>query len=203
MGVHPLSVATPGCTAAPAITGTPCSVASWQVVALLIEHGKRGSIGLVLNRPTGMVMGRGRKPNGMPFQLSNAPSTVQSAFAESRLYCGGFEAQHVIHLVHGHTGLEGSVEIVPGIYTGGEVAAAEAVAAGRAVESDFRFFAGAIVWEPGELAAQAASGAWYPAAAARALALKQCLQLPTPLWREVLLLMGGKYARVAQEDDLF
>ena len=39
-----------------------------QLVALLVEHGERGSIALVLNRPTGMVMGK--RPNGMPFQLT-------------------------------------------------------------------------------------------------------------------------------------
>ena len=39
-----------------------------QVVALLVEHGERGSIALILNRPTGMVIGK--KPSGMPMQLS-------------------------------------------------------------------------------------------------------------------------------------
>ena len=39
-----------------------------QVVALLVEHGERGSIALILNRPTGMVLGK--KPSGMPIQLS-------------------------------------------------------------------------------------------------------------------------------------
>ncbi len=38
----------------------------------------------------------------------------------------------------------------------------------------------------------------YTAAAARPLLLKQVLQLPKPLWREVLELMGEPYAAVAQ-----
>ncbi|KAG1668845.1 hypothetical protein FOA52_004940 [Chlamydomonas sp. UWO 241] len=171
-----------------------------QAVVFLIEHGDQGSIGVILNRPTGMVLGRGKKSNGMPFELTNAPSSVQQSFADNRLYCGGFTAQHVIHVVHGHGGLEGAIEIVPGIFTGGEVAASAAVADGDHIAEDFRFHAGAVVWDRGELDAQAAQGAWYPAACARAVVLKQCIQLPTPLWREVLMLMGGEYKDVADED---
>ena len=37
-------------------------------------------------------------------------------------------------------------------------------------------------------------GVWWTAAASRGVALKQCLQLPVPLWMEVLCLMGGEQA---------
>jgi hypothetical protein len=40
----------------------------------------------------------------------------------------------------------------------------------------------------------------YSVASSRSLVLKQCLQLPTPLWQEVLLLLGGRYAREAQAE---
>jgi len=166
-----------------------------QVVMLLTDHGEQGSIGLILNRPTGMVMGR--KPGGMPFQVANAPPVLQQAFSENRLYCGGFTAQNVIHLIHGHR-LPKAVEVVPGVFMGGEVAAAEEVCEGRLPAEDFRFFAGAVVFDAGEVDRQAKSGAWYPAACSRSLVLKQCLQLPTPLWREVMLLLGGQYQEEAE-----
>ena len=38
----------------------------------------------------------------------------------------------------------------------------------------------------------------YPAACSRPLILKQCLQLPVPLWRELLQLMGGEYMAAAR-----
>ncbi len=41
----------------------------FQVVALVVEHGDQGSIALILNRPTSMILGKS-KPNGMPMQLS-------------------------------------------------------------------------------------------------------------------------------------
>lgn len=40
----------------------------------------------------------------------------------------------------------------------------------------------------------------WTAAASRPLVLKQCLQLPKPLWKETLGLMGGDYATAAKED---
>lgn len=40
----------------------------------------------------------------------------------------------------------------------------------------------------------------WTAAASRPILLKQCLQLPKPLWKEVLECMGGEYATAARED---
>ena len=62
-----------------------------------------------------------------------------------------------------------------------------------------RFFSGLMVWQPGQLQEELSRGVWYCAAASRVLALKQCLSLPLPLWREVLHLMGGDYEVVATE----
>lgn len=66
---------------------------------------------------------------------------------------------------------------------------------------DFRFFCGVVAWQPGELEKDVAAGAWHTAACSRLLVLKQCLQLPTPLWREVMCLMGGRYAEQAREQQ--
>jgi hypothetical protein len=43
----------------------------------------------------------------------------------------------------------------------------------------------------------------YTAAASRPMLLKQCLQLPKPLWKEVLEFMGGEYAIVAEKADQY
>lgn len=44
-----------------------------------------------------------------------------------------------------------------------------------------------------------AAGAWHTAACSRSLVLKQCLQLPKPLWQEVMCLMGGSYAAAVRQ----
>lgn len=40
---------------------------------------------------------------------------------------------------------------------------------------------------------------WITAACAPELVLKQVIQLPKPLWREVLELMGGEYAIMSKQ----
>ena len=56
-----------------------------------------------------------------------------------------------------------------------------------------------MTWQPGQLQIERASGMWYVAEASRVIALKECMQLPLPLWREVLHLMGADYEKVALE----
>merc|ERR1712048_1076727 len=111
------------------------------------------------------------------------------------MYVGGPEKlEEGATLVHGHGSLEGSVEIAPGtgIYTGGERAAIEAVRDGIHSPLDFRWFVGR------HTALQPTDGAWQPAACSRALALKQCLGLPKPLWHEVMELIGGDYEMLSR-----
>lgn len=40
----------------------------WQAVIFIIEHSERGSMGLILNRPTSLVLGKQR--GGLPFAVS-------------------------------------------------------------------------------------------------------------------------------------
>lgn len=82
-----------------------------------------------------------------------------------------------------------------------QAAAAAEVSAGRLDANEFKFFSGAVTWAPGDLELEIQEGCWHTAAAARPLVLKQCLQLPVPLWREVLGLMGGEYAETARHDN--
>jgi putative transcriptional regulator len=39
---------------------------------------------------------------------------------------------------------------------------------------------------------------WYPVACSRQLALKQVIQLPKPLWREVMELCGGELRQTSK-----
>lgn len=64
-----------------------------QVVILIIQHTKAGSVGLILNRPSGLRMGVGK--GGLPMPIIGAPQGMQEAFADNRLYCGGLVRQDV------------------------------------------------------------------------------------------------------------
>lgn len=173
----------------------------WQLVIFLVEHSPGRSVGLILNRPSALILGR--KPGGLHLNIDGAPSAMQQVFCENRVYMGGFVAQQVFHMMHGHR-LAGAREVVPGVYLGGEEAAVSGVLLGSFPPQDFKFFSGAMVWGPGQLEQQILQGAWVSAACSRAMVLKACLQLPVPLWREVMTLMGGEWhsaARAAYEGD--
>lgn len=82
---------------------------------------------------------------------------------------------------------------------GGAAAAADLVLDGRMQENEFKFFSGMMTWGPGQLPLEANSGIWITAECSRAVALKQCLGLPLPLWLEVLQLMGGEHGTIAAD----
>jgi len=174
----------------------------WQAVVLVVDVTPAGSVGLLLNRPTSMALAR--RPGGLPFEVSGAPDGMQRGFGDNRVYRGGPVAQQVLHLLHGHR-LPGAQELVPGVFVGGERAATAAVLAGELDPATFKFMAGALLWEAGAAERECDRGAWIPVAASRALILKQVLQLPTPLWREVLQLLGDAEAvrqvRAAYSED--
>jgi putative AlgH/UPF0301 family transcriptional regulator len=64
-----------------------------QAVVLLVQHSAEGSVGLILNRPSGLKLGIGR--GGLKFGIIGAPAGMQETFAANRLYCGGMVRQDV------------------------------------------------------------------------------------------------------------
>jgi putative transcriptional regulator len=103
-------------------------------------------------------------------------------------------------MIHGITELEGASEISPGtgIYIGGIDAAIDGVLDGRYSPLDFRFFIGCHMYKDGDLNFAINSNKYQPIACARSLALKQCIQLPKPLWHEVMEMCGGELREVSR-----
>mmetsp|Transcript_19650 Transcript_19650/g.59433 ORF Transcript_19650/g.59433 Transcript_19650/m.59433 type:complete len:152 (-) Transcript_19650:1348-1803(-) len=131
----------------------------------------------------------GRSPSQEP------NDAMMGAFESCQVYLGGIYApnrliQQKSIFLHGQADLPGSQEVSPGIYTGGRSAAAARVLEGEASPQEFKFFAGSIQWTQSQLDEQVAGGVWTVAACSRSVAIKQCLQLPVPLWVEVQRLMG-------------
>ena len=169
----------------------------WQIVVLILRKDEEGAIGVILNRPSSLNIG------DSPVQTigqvvtedgeeRNLTSDLQARFAAEPVYCGGFRAQQMVHIVHGQP-LPSATEVVPGVYAGGIGDALAAIEDG-VDPSTFKFFMGCMAWGPGELEEQVEHGFWTTASCARAVALKHCLQLPVPLWKEVCDLMGGEAA---------
>ncbi|CAI7911455.1 unnamed protein product [Closterium sp. NIES-53] len=168
----------------------------WQAAVFLVEHGgpDRESWGLLLNRPSGFTIQMALA------KVNRVEEASLAVFARNAIYIGGFKSDgSTLYFMHGHD-LPGAKEVMPGVFMGGLEAAAEQVLLGKMPSSDFRFFVGQVEWQPGKLQEEVDAGLWYTAACARSLVLKQCLQLPKPLWREMLELMGGEYAETARKE---
>ena len=149
-----------------------------QAVILMLEHNEKGSMGVILNRPTQYSMGYVSGDESGPF-------------SENALYFGGDVGDGTVSFLHGSSSVTGSVEVSNGVFLGGYESACELVKAGEVEANDCKFFARYCGWGPGQLRSECERGVWYPVACSKQIALKQVIQLPKPLWREVSELVGG------------
>ena len=53
-------------------------------------------------------------------------------------------------------------------------------------------------WGPGQLEQEVEAGVWYLASCSKRFVLKQCIQLPKPLWNEVMEHMGPPYSDISR-----
>jgi putative transcriptional regulator len=150
-----------------------------QAVILILDHSEKGSMGVILNRPTQYSMGY-------------VSGDETGPFAENALYFGGDVGDGTVSFLHGSSKVRDSAEILPGVYLGGYESACELVKDGEMDANECKFFARYCGWGPGQLVGECERGVWHPVACSKQLALKQVIQLPKPLWREVSELVGGE-----------
>jgi len=182
----------------------------WQEVSLVVDKNPSAGTAstLTINRPMAFKLSKnlallvlhGSK-NAMRMQErgqlgANTEQLLKflSAFEkECAVYVGGPDnLEDPGTMIHGFADLDGAREISPGtgIYEGGIPAAIDGVLRGEYKPLDFRFFVGNHRYKGGELDVAVYSNKYQPIACARSLILKQCIQLPKPLWHEILELCG-------------
>jgi len=184
----------------------------WQEVALVVEKDPSAGTAstLSINRPMAfklsenlarLVLYGSKKALSMQKRGGLGTETEPfvkflTAFEKScAVYVGGPDhLEEPALMIHGFAELDGAVEISPGTgtYEGGIPDAIEGVLSGKYEPLDFRFFVGSHQYVDGELDVAVYSNKYQPVACARALILKQCIQLPKPLWHEILELCGGE-----------
>lgn len=197
--VHSLAAPEAGCL----LLATPVALQLlgpdfWQAVVLLVQHGPRGSIGLVLNRPTQKRMGLGRGADGLALPAEGR----DDGLFNSRVYWGGPHADDALTLLHSNPlrRLRGSAEIPHGIFAERSQLGISGVAAGDLSQGTMRFFMGHCAWGPGELERQVEQqGAWAPAACSRSMVLKHAALLPVGLWTELNQMLSSQHAGAACE----
>jgi len=120
-----------------------------QTVVLVIEHGSQGTLGLILNRPTSLL-------------LSEAlPDVAVLKGTNHRLFAGGPVQPSAMLLLSRLNEPQAGMRLVfDSVYVGGTPEALERIM-GQAVPADrFRAFAGYAGWGPEQLGVEMRQGAW-------------------------------------------
>ena len=193
----------------------------WQEVCLVVEKDDRLGYAktLTINRPMAftlsksmgrlVLMGALKAENGQAVvrQEGDGEETMRlvkflSAFEnQCAVYVGGEDGMDQAGLlIHGIEDLEGATEISPGtgIYQGGIDAAIDGVLSGKYNSLDFRFFVGHRQYTKGGLEEAVRQSKYQPIACSRPLVLKQCIQLPKPLWHEIMEFCGGELKEISK-----
>lgn len=152
-------------------------------VILLCEHNQDdGTIGFILNKPINMNIDE---------LVADFPEF------ESEVYYGGPVATDTIHYIHNVGNLlENSVEVVRGVYWGGDFDKLKFLIESKLVLPDnIRFFVGYSGWSSGQLQDELSYGSWLVSDMHPNYAFKS---KPSKLWMEVMHNKGNPYSVIAQ-----
>jgi putative transcriptional regulator len=121
-----------------------------QTVVLIVEHGSEGTLGLILNRSTNVLLSE-----ALP-QLTVLKGT------DYRLFAGGpVEPTRLLLLFRlNKEPPAGARSVFDGIYVGGTPAVLERIITEANPTATFRAFAGSAGWAPGQLTFEMLQGAW-------------------------------------------
>jgi len=155
-----------------------------RTVVLLCDHDdESGTLGFVLNR---------RSENSLAEVLAG-----DHDFTGRRdpVYLGGPVGLDQLAIVHREPGLESAIEVVPGVFVGGDAALLGTRVREHATpEADLRFLVGYSGWGKGQLAREMEEDTWVVAPASPAWVFDP---EPESLWRRVLRSLGGVHSLMA------
>lgn len=148
-------------------------------VVLLVEHNEEeGSIGLILNKPIHLKINE---------VVKEFPQVTYP------LFLGG--PVHPERLYYLHTlgeKVPGSIEILPGLFWGGEIdLLIELIELKVVSPNDVRFFIGYSGWEPGQLNRELGEKSWIVTQCSLETAMEQ---KPDKMWSSILKELGNDYA---------
>jgi len=147
-------------------------------VVLLAEHNEEGSFGLILNK-----------------QVDLALRDVLQDFPEfdAPVYLGGPVKTDSLYFIHTlGDRLENSLEIIDGLYWGGDIEVVkEMITLNKINSKEIKFFVGYSGWVSKQLVGELARNSWLVAG----IKAKQVMEAnPDKLWKESLKRLGKEYA---------
>lgn len=145
----------------------------FRTVILLVEHNQAGTLGFVLNQETELLV-----------------SDLFGDFAsDAAVYLGGPVAQDTFHYIHNIGSLKGAVEVLPGLYWGGDFEQLQFFLAEVLIpDLRIRYFAGYSGWSVGQLDGEIAQKSWIVGDCNADLAFLEDAEM----WRTALKVEGGK-----------
>ena len=154
-------------------------------VVLICDHGGTGSLGLVVNRPMDVTLGKVIEPLG------------DHPVGEQRVYQGGpVESGRLLGIRRGEHESERAEDLGGGLFLLTDLQySLDRIAEGAIDGSDYRFFLGYAGWGEGQLAGELKEEAWIVARATADLAF----EVPVAdRWAESLRRLGGRFELWAQ-----
>lgn len=125
----------------------------FKSVVLIAEHGGHGAMGLVINRPSSVLVSHALSKH---FELDETGELV---------YVGGPVEPLALFILHNAEDLSaGESPVVPGLYVGSSGEAFEEVLRRGNETPDslkYRVFSGCAGWSPGQLEGEIARGDWF------------------------------------------
>ena len=148
-----------------------------RTVILLCEHNEQGSFGFIVN------------------QCANVTLKDVIEIAEShdqQLFVGG-PVEHLLHFIHRFPTIENGVEIINGIYWGGDFdQLLSLIDTGQASIEDVKFFVGYSGWDISQLEEELKTNSWIVSDIRNPDLL--FMQEEKELWKKVLDELGGKFS---------
>lgn len=159
-----------------------------QTVVLLIEHGEKGTMGLVINRRTKLT-------------LSEALPQLESRAGRSEfLFMGGpVQIQAISVLLRSRIQQDGSRRILEGIYFSTSASLLKQIIGGASPGSRFRAFAGYAGWAPRQLDQELMRGDWH---VLQAEADDVFHEPPSEIWSELIRRAESKWVRSPEVDPV-
>ncbi|MDQ3015258.1 MAG: YqgE/AlgH family protein [Bacteroidota bacterium] len=154
-----------------------------RAVVLITDHGdEEGTVGFIINKP-------------MTVRVNELVEDFPEI--EGFAHYGGPVSTNTIHYIH-NVGmlLDGSTEIGPGVFWGGEFEKLKFLIAHELVKGEnIRFFVGYAGWSPGQLAEEMETGSWITSEVHANYLFKS---KPTRLWNQVMHNKGDVFSVLSQ-----
>jgi len=148
-----------------------------RTVVFLTEHREDGTIGFVINRQ-------------YEYTLDELIPEIEGH--KLPVYYGGPVQMNTIHFLHRYPEqITGGVEVIPGVFWGGDFeAVVELIRSGDVDPARIRFFIGYSGWSPGQLDSEMKEKTWLTVEASQDLVFHPNAE---EIWRDSLRHLGGEY----------